>query len=81
MTRAEILQAMQEIVNEITDIDISELGEDASIMDDLDMSSFEILMAVGRIEDACHVRFPEAQLREFITIGDLVDYVEAHAER
>lgn len=81
MTREQMLQEIREIVSETTGLAIDMVTEDASIMDDLDMSSFEILMAVGRIEDACHVRFPEAQLREFVTIGDLADYIEAHAER
>lgn len=78
MEREQIIQAIRNIMHDITDIPLDELLEDVSIVDDLDMTSIEILTSIGRIEEACKVRFQEDRLGEFVTIGDIADYIEGY---
>ena len=48
-------------------------------MDDLDLSSMEILTIVADLEEAFGLRIPEKELRSFVTISDLADYLSEHA--
>ena len=47
-------------------------------MDDLDLSSMEILTIVADLEETFGLRIPEKELRNFVTISDLADYLAAH---
>jgi acyl carrier protein len=49
-------------------------------MDDLDLSSMEIMTMLAEVEDEFDLRIPERELRNFITVGDLVDYIVNNAK-
>lgn len=55
------------------------MREDSVLMDDLDLSSMEILTVVADLEEMFGLRIPEKELRNFVTIGDVADYLEANA--
>ena len=38
--------------------------------------SLEAIEAQGRIEDEFHITFPEADVKKFITVGDLIAYLK-----
>ena len=48
-------------------------------MYDLDLSSMEILTIVADLEETFGLRIPEKELRNFVTISDLADYLAANA--
>ena len=51
-----------------------------AILEDVaDLSSMEILTIVADLEENFGLRIPEKELRNFVTIGDLVDYLAANA--
>ena len=56
-----------------------DVREDSVLMDDLDLSSMEILTVVADLEEMFGLRIPEKELRNFVTIGDVADYLEANA--
>ena len=56
-----------------------DVNENSVLMDDLDLSSMEILTIVADLEETFGLRIPEKELRNFVTIGDLVDYLAANA--
>ena len=49
------------------------------MMDDLDLSSMEILTVGADLEETFGLRIPEKELRNFVTIGDLADYLAENA--
>lgn len=55
------------------------MREDSVLMDDLDLSSMEILTVVADLEEMFGLRIPEKELRNFVTISDVADYLEANA--
>ena len=63
--------------------DVAEISEDVNensvLMDDLDLSSMEILTIVADLEETFGLRIPEKELRNFVTISDLADYLVANA--
>ena len=56
-----------------------DVNENSVLMDDLDLSSMEILTVVADLEETFGLRIPEKELRNFVTISDLADYLAAHA--
>lgn len=78
MERAYILSEIRAIIEEATDIPQDEIREESAMMDDLDLSSMEIMTTLAELEDKFDLRIPEHELRNFVTISDLVDYLAAH---
>ena len=72
MERAEIISQILAILEDVAEVSPEDVNENSVLMDDLDLSSMEILTIVG-------LRIPEKELRNFVTIGDLVDYLAANA--
>ena len=69
MERAEIVSQILAILEDVAEIS----------PDDLDLSSMEILTVVADLEETFGLRIPEKELRNFVTIGDLTDYLAENA--
>ena len=76
MERAEIVSQILAILEDVAEISPEDVNEDSVMMDDLDLSSMEI---VADLEETFGLRIPEKELRNFVTIGDLADYLAENA--
>ena len=79
MQRAEIVSQILAILEDVAEISPEDVREDSVLMDDLDLSSMEILTIVADLEEMFGLRIPETELRSFVTISDVADYLEANA--
>ena len=77
MNRSEIIAQIVGILEDVAEISPDEVREDSVLMDDLDLSSMEILTIVADLEEPFGIRIPEKELRRFVTISDLADYLRA----
>lgn len=77
MDRAEVFEKLQGIITDCTDIPASDIEEAAAIVDDLEITSLEMLMIVGKIEEKFGIRLSESEYLKIVTIGDLVTAVSA----
>ena len=75
MERAEIMSQILAILEDVAE----DVNENSVMMDDLDLSSMEILTIVADLEETFGLRIPEKELRNFVTIGDLADYLAENA--
>ena len=71
MERAEIMSQILAILEDVAEISPEDVNENSVMMDDLDLSSMEI--------QTFGLRIPEKELRNFVTIGDLADYLAENA--
>ena len=78
MERSEIVSQILAILEDVAEISPEDVTEDSVLMDDLDLSSMEILTVVADLEEPFGLRIPEKELRNFVTISDLADYLAAH---
>ena len=78
MERSEIVSQILAILEDVAEISPEDVTEDSVLMDDLDLSSMEILTVVAALEEPFGLRIPEKELRNFVTISDLADYLVAH---
>ena len=79
MERAEIISQILAILEDVAEVSPEDVNENSVLMDDLDLSSMEILTIVADLEETFGLRIPEKELSNFVTIGDLVDYLAANA--
>ena len=78
MERSEIVSQILAILEDVAEISPEDVTEDSVLMDDLDLSSMKILTVVADLEETFGLRIPEKELRNFVTISDLADYLAAH---
>lgn len=72
-----IMKKLKAIIADTADLDPAEISADASLMDDLDLSSMEVMTIVAELEDTYDLRIPEEKLFSFITVGDMAKYLAA----
>lgn len=78
MERAEIISQITAILEDVAEVSPEDVTESSVLMDDLDLSSMEILTIVADLEETFGLRIPEKELHNFVTMGDLVDYLAAN---
>ncbi len=78
MERAEIISQITAILEDVAEVSPEDVTESSVLMDDLDLSSMEILTIVADLEETFGLRIPEKELRNFVTMVDLVDYLAAN---
>ena len=79
MQRAEIVSQILAVLEDVAEISPEDVNEDSVLMDDLDLSSMEILPMVADLEETFGLRIPEKELRNFVTIADVADYLADNA--
>ncbi len=79
MERTEIFAQIVGILEDVAEIAPDDVSESSVLMDDLDLSSMEILTIVADLEETFGIRIPEQELRGFVTVSDLVDYLSEQA--
>lgn len=77
MDRTEIVERMRTKAVELLDVTAEAFVETASLKDDLEVDSLDIVEYVMALEDEFAVELPEDELEGAKTIGDLVDVVAA----
>ena len=68
MERTEIVSQILAILEDVAEISPDDVNENSVLMDDLDLSSMEILTVVADLEETFGLRIPEKELRNFVTI-------------
>jgi acyl carrier protein len=63
-------------IEEIADIPANEIFEDSLIMDDLELSSIEIMAVVADIERYYSIRISETELMSVRSVADLARIVD-----
>ncbi len=68
-----------EILKEYVD-EGSEITKDSSLVDDLGLSSLDVINIVAAFEDEFEIEVPDRVIPTLRTVGDIVDYLEENAE-
>ena len=78
MERAEIISQITAILEDVAEVSPEDVTESSVLMDDLDLSSMEILTIVADLEETFGLRIPEKEQRNLVTMGDLMHYLAAN---
>lgn len=55
----------------------ADITSGSRLAEDLDIDSFDILMLIGELEEEFSISIDENQLEGVVTVGDIVDKLEA----
>ena len=76
MNKDKIFSEIKRIIVESADIPEEEINENSLFMDDLELSSLEVLDLIAHLEEVFQICFSEKELRKIISMKDLVDYIQ-----
>ena len=72
-----MLEQIKKMVADNLGVEESKITENASFKDDLGADSLDLTMA---LEDEYGIEIPSEDLEKIVTVGDVVEYVNAHKE-
>ncbi len=72
-----ILNEIKLIIEDIADVSGDDIKEDSSMIEDLDLTSLEIMGIVSEIESKFSVKLSEEEMLGISTVKDLVEIIEA----
>lgn len=73
-----VLEKIKSILSEQFDKEEDQITVDTSIVNDLGADSLDVVDLLMSIEDEFEVEFPDEEIENIKTVGDLVKYIEAH---
>lgn len=68
-----VFEKIAKIIEDVADIPQDEIEESSSFMDDLDLSSLEIMSIVSKIEKEFSIKVSEQELLKVESVGDMVN--------
>ena len=80
MTREQIIDKLREILVAADgrgQSSVMNVTEDTNLFTDLGLTSVSMLYMVIAIEEDFNIRFEDVGAADFVTLGDVVDYIEA----
>jgi acyl carrier protein len=79
MTREELFEVVREHLATELSVDASAIRDDTRFKDDLQADSLHLVELMVELEDSYGVRIPDDEAARIETVGQVVDYVAAHA--
>ena len=70
----EILKKVIEVFATMTDAE--EITADSEIVEDLDISSMDVMMLISSLEVEFKISVPEKEMRKMVVVGDVADTIE-----
>ena len=69
-------EKVQKILAEQLELDADEITMDSSLVEDLGIDSLDFVDIVMSLEDEFDTEFPEEDMTDIKTVGDIVKYIE-----
>lgn len=77
----DIAAKVKEIISQQLDVDLQNIKEESSFIEDLNADSLAIVELVLALEEAFEIDIPDEDTEKIRTVGDAVRYVEAKAKK
>ena len=78
MDNAELTQQVKEIIVEQLGVDIAEVADEASFIDDLGADSLDTVELVMAFEEEFDIEIPDEDAEKMTTVKDAIEYLEQH---
>lgn len=75
MEREEIKSKLYEMMGELLEKPVDDIDEKSALMDELDISSLEIMTMIADLEEQFQITIPENDIRGMVTVSDIIDYI------
>lgn len=74
MSSEQILKQIIQLFSTITSA--KDITADSELMDDLDISSMDVLFLISSLEEEFNIKVPDTALRKVVTVGDVAEIIE-----
>lgn len=64
------------IIQEYVEVDENEISESTRFIQDLHLTSYDIVSMIGQLESDLDIEIPDREIRDLETIGDLLEYIK-----
>ena len=78
MTRQEIIEQVNSLLEEEFEVEQSEFAPDASLKETLGLDSINLVDLIALVQMTYKVTIPVEELKKIQTFNDLYDYIEQH---
>lgn len=75
MTREEVIAGLADILEEVAGVDPSDVSEEKSFTEELDVDSLSMVEVVVAAEEKFGVKIPDDEVQNLKTVGDAADFV------
>ena len=75
-----ILEDILDMVEDIAEISREKIKPDSSMIEDLDLTSLEIMSIIAEIESKYSVKFSEEEMLNISTVRELVEAINSKAK-
>ena len=75
-----IFNKIKDIISDQLGVDAEEITMESSFVDDLGADSLDIVEFIMALEAEFDLEIPDEEAEKIIIVGDVVEYIKAHAE-
>jgi acyl carrier protein len=75
----EIREGLATILEEVADVSPSDVSDEKSFVDDLDVDSLSMVEVAMAAEEKFGVKIPDDELPKLKTVGDAVSYIQSNS--
>lgn len=73
MCKEDILKKVIELFSTMTEVE--EITEDSELIDDLGISSMDVLFLISSMEEEFKIKVPESAIRKMVTVDDVAEVI------
>ena len=74
----ELFEKVKDVVAEQLNVEVADVNEDSSFVDDLGADSLDLVELVMALEDNFDMKIPDEDVESIKTVGDAITYIESH---
>ena len=78
MSQEEIFERVKSIIMEQLEPENTDISMETSFIDDLEADSLDIVELIMAFEEEFDIEIPDADAEKVVTVGDVVEYIEAN---
>ena len=71
-----MIKKVIDILADFTTLEKDMITEKTSLVTDLGLSSLDVINVVVAFEDEFDIEIPDQKIKELVTVGDIVEYLE-----
>ncbi len=71
-----MIERVVDILEDFTTLEKDMINEKSELITDLDLNSLDIINVVVAFEEEFDIEIPDQKIKELVTVGDIVEYLE-----
>ena len=73
-------EKLQQIIADVLNLDVDEITQDTTFVDDLGADSLDVFQIIMGIEEEFGIEIPQEEAEKIVTVGDAAEAIKAAVE-